>query len=117
MNETCSRGDHHEPANQISNIRQSCGRRGPGGPAWAASKTGWLCEACTSVEAAREQARLHAPPLQCNTTVGDTGQPVLDPDATFECQAPPAKQVVLGNREWHQVYVFEVKWQLNGQFW
>lgn len=86
-------------------------------PAWAADKSGWLCEACTSVEAAREQARQHAPSLQCNTTVGDSGQPVLDPDATFECQAPPAQQVVLGNRELHQIYVFEVKWQQNGEFW
>lgn len=83
--------------------------------AWASSKTGWLCEPCTSVEAAREQARQHAPSLQCNTTVGD--EPGLDPDATFECQAPPAKQVVLANREIHQVYVFEVTWQLNGGIW
>ncbi|MEX2498560.1 MAG: hypothetical protein WD397_06750 [Wenzhouxiangellaceae bacterium] len=87
------------------------------GPGWAGAKTGWLCEACTSVEAAREQARQHAPALQCNTTVGDTGQPVLDPDGSFECQAPPAKQVVLANREIHQVYVFEVNWQLNGEIW
>lgn len=87
------------------------------GPTLGAPKTGWLCEACTSIEAAREQARQYAPPLQCNTTVGDTGQPGLDPDATFECQAPPAKQVVLGNREYNQVYVFEVKWQQNDEFW
>lgn len=74
---------------------------------------GWFCEACTNLESARQQAIQYAPSLQCSGTAGN----VLNPDSGLECQAPPAKKVVLGNREYNQVYVFEVMWQNTGNFW
>lgn len=77
------------------------------------SMKGWFCEACTNLESARQQAIQHAPSLQCSGTAGN----VLNPDSGLECQAPPAKKVVLGNREYNQVYVFEVTWQNTGDFW
>jgi|GEM_PF-3258132 len=74
---------------------------------------GWFCEACTNLESARQQAIQYAPRLQCSGTAGN----VLNPDSGLECQAPPAKKVVLGNREYNQVYVFDVTWQNTGDFW
>lgn len=83
-------------------------------PATAGSNMqGWFCEACTNLESARQQAVLYAPSLQCSGTEGN----ILNPDSGLECQAPPAKTVVLGNREYNQVYVFEVTWQNTGDFW
>lgn len=78
------------------------------GPVQATMK-GWFCEACTSVESARQQAKQHVRPLQCGS--GN----YFDQD--MSCQAPPSRKVVLANRESRSLYVFEVFWRKEGGVW